>query len=388
LCTAHFSLTIFLTGKGDETAPVRSRGGRKMEEKKIREALQIILHPKLNRSLVDLGMIRDIGVEGDAVHLTLALKNDRSPLKNSFLGQIKQAVGAVPGVSSVQIEVTTLSQEESARIFPKAPLRGVEKVRHFLAVASGKGGVGKTTIAVNLALALVRQGCKVGLLDADVYGPSIPVMLDISGALDQHDKMILPREKYGMKVISLGMTSGRDEAFIWRGPLVSRMIHQLLDGVSWGELDYLVIDLPPGTGDPSITIAQAIPDCTILMITTPQKVALADVRRAIGLFQKTGQTIVGLVENMSFFLDNHSDRPIEIFGHGGGRQLSAETGLPLLGTLPIDLELRRGGDSGIPLMVTAPDSSTGTLFQEMAEKVVSFSLVERSANPAERDPSI
>ena len=340
-----------------------------MDEKQIREALQTVLHPKLKKSLIDIGMIRNISIKGDVVTLTLALKSDRSPLKKVFVSEIEKVVGALPGVSSVQVEVITLSKEEFERLFPKAPLKGIEKVKHFLAVASGKGGVGKTTIAVNVALALVKQGYNVGLLDADVYGPSVPLMLDISEALDQEDKMILPKEKYGLRIISLGMTAGQNEAFIWRGPLVSKMIHQLLDQVRWGELDYLVIDLPPGTGDPSIAITQAIPHCSILMITTPQEVALADVRRAIGLFRKTGQTIVGLVENMSYFLCSHSAQPIEIFGRGGGEKLSQEANIPLLGAIPLDLELGQGGDNGVPLMVSAPDSSTGTIFQTIAQKI-------------------
>lgn len=340
-----------------------------MDEKRIREALQTVLHPKLKKSLIDIGMIRNISIKDDVVTLTLALKSDRSPLKKVLIKEIEQVVGALPEVSSVQVEITILSQEEYEKMFPKVPLKGIEKVKHFLAVASGKGGVGKTTIAVNVALAISKQGYKVGLLDADVYGPSVPLMLDIAEALEQEGNMILPKEKYGLRIISLGMTAGQNEAFIWRGPLVSKMIHQLLDQVNWGELDYLVIDLPPGTGDPSIAIAQAIPNCSILMITTPQEVALADVRRSIGLFHKTGQTIVGLVENMSYFLCGHSEKPIEIFGHGGGEQLSQETGIPLLGSIPIDLEIGKGGDNGVPLMASAPDSLTGMIFQTIAQKI-------------------
>jgi ATP-binding protein involved in chromosome partitioning len=181
--------------------------------------------------------------------------------------------------------------------------------------------------------------------------------------------MIIPREKYGLRIMSLGMTAGQNEAFIWRGPLVSKMIHQLLGQVNWGELDYLVIDLPPGTGDPSITIAQALPRCSILMVTTPQEVALADVRRSIALFNKTGQPIVGLVENMSYFLCGHSAQPIDIFGSGGGEKLSKESNIPLLGAIPLDLELRQGGDIGIPLMVSTPDSATGLVFQAIARQV-------------------
>ena len=340
-----------------------------LNENQVRKALQTVLHPKLKKSLVDIGMIRDITVKGDVVTLTLALKSGRSPLKKVLISEIERAVGTLADDSSVRVEVVTLSREESERMFPRAPLRGIEQVKHFLAVASGKGGVGKTTVAVNVALSLVQQGYKVGLLDVDVYGPSIPVMLGIEEALDEQDNMIVPVEKYGLRVVSMGMTAGQDEAFIWRGPLVSKMIHQLLGQVIWGELDYLVLDLPPGTGDPSIAIAQAIPDCSILMVTTPQEVALADVRRSIGLFHKTGQTIIGLVENMSYFLCGHSAQPIEIFGRGGGEQLSRETGLPLLGAIPLDLELRQGGDSGVPLLISAPNSSTAVLFQEVAKKI-------------------
>jgi ATP-binding protein involved in chromosome partitioning len=340
-----------------------------MDEKQVRNALQKVLHPKLKKSLVDIGMIRNISIKDNVIRLTLALKSEHSPLKKVLIREIENVVASLPELYSVQIEVITLTKKEFDQMFPKAPLKGIEKVKHFLAVASGKGGVGKTTIAVNVALALAKQGYKVGLLDADVYGPSVPLMLDLSEALNQEDNMIIPKEKYGLRIISLGMTAGQNEAFIWRGPLVSKMIHQLLDQVKWGELDYLVIDLPPGTGDPSIAIAQAIPDCSILMITTPQEVALAGVRRAIGLFHKTGQSIVGLVENMSYFQCSHSTKPIEIFGHGGGEQLSQETGLPLLGAIPIDLDLGQGGDSGVPLMVSAPDSATGTIFQTIAQKI-------------------
>jgi ATP-binding protein involved in chromosome partitioning len=340
-----------------------------MDEKHIQEALQAVIHPKLRKSLIDIGMIRDISIKGGVVTLTLLLKSDHSPLKQVFISDIEKVVGALPGVSSVQVEVRALSREEFEAIVPRLPLKGVEKVKRFLAVASGKGGVGKTTIAVNVALALARQGLKVGLLDADIYGPSVPVMLDISAALEQKETMIIPREKYGLRIVSLGMTAGQDEAFIWRGPLVSKMIHQLLDQVSWGELDYLVIDLPPGTGDPSIAITHALPHCSVLMVTTPQEVALADVRRAVALFNKTGLPLVGLVENMSYFLCGHSSQPIEIFGHGGGIRLAQELDLPLLGALPIDLAIRQGGDNGIPIMVSAPDSSTGVIFQEIAQKI-------------------
>lgn len=340
-----------------------------MDEKTIQRALQTVQHPKLKKSLVDLGMIRNIAISDGLVTLTLALKTKKSILRQMLTEEIEKALVPFPEIASVQVEVISLTEDESAKIFPRAVLKGIVDVKNFLAVASGKGGVGKTTIAVNVALALVKKGYKVGLLDADVYGPSIPLMLDITEAVDKDNDMIVPQEKYGLRVMSLGMTAGQNEAFIWRGPLVSKTIQQLLGQVKWGKLDYLVLDLPPGTGDPSITIAQALPRCRILMITTPQEVALADVRRSIALFNKTGHSIVGLVENMSYFLCSHSPHPIEIFGSGGGERLSQETDIPLLGSVPLDLDLRQGGDSGVPLMVSAPDSVAGQILQTIAQKL-------------------
>lgn len=249
-------------------------------------------------------------------------------------------------------------------------LLGLEKVCHVLAVASGKGGVGKTTMAVNIALALGRQGKRVGLLDADVYGPSVPVMLDLNESPGRENNMIVPVQKFGLKIMSLGMIAEEGTAFVWRGPMVGKAIQQLLGEVLWGELDYLVVDLPPGTGDPSITVAQAIPKASILMVTTPQNVALADVRRAVGLFRRFDLHIVGLVENMSYFMCGHTEKPIEIFGHGGGAKLSGELGLPLLGSVPIELDIRIGGDSGVPLMIATPDSSSGRIFQSIAQNIL------------------
>ena len=248
-------------------------------------------------------------------------------------------------------------------------LSGLEQVRQVLAVASGKGGVGKTTIAVNLALALAGEGLRVGLLDADVYGPSVPIMLGLQQTPKWEGKTLIPVRKFGLSIMSLGMLSEQGQAIIWRGPMVGKAIRQLLNQVRWGELDYLVIDLPPGTGDSSITVAQSIPESTVLIVTTPQEVALADVRRAVELFRKFDLKIIGLVENMSYFMCGHSSEPIEIFGRGGGKKLSKETGLPLLGSIPIEIEISKTGDSGTPLMVSVPNSETGRIFQTIAKAV-------------------
>ncbi len=250
---------------------------------------------------------------------------------------------------------------------------GLDQVSQVLAVASGKGGVGKTTIAINLALALAAQGKRVGLLDADVYGPSVPVMLGLNQPAKWEGKTLIPVEKYGLAIMSLGILSEEGQAIIWRGPMVGKAIHQLLEQVRWGRLDFLVVDLPPGTGDPSITIAQQIPDSSVLLVTTPQEVALADVRRAVGLFRTFDLNIIGLVENMSYFMCGHTVEPIEIFGifgAGGGQKLSEETGVPLLATIPIEMEISRAGDSGTPLLVSAPDSDPARVFRALAKKVI------------------
>ncbi|MCD4687715.1 MAG: Mrp/NBP35 family ATP-binding protein [Desulfuromonadaceae bacterium] len=340
-----------------------------IDEQLIREMIKDIQDPELKKSLLELGMIRAISVAGDKVKLTLALTTSKCPKKEAMVAEIRRVLEKLPGISRVDVKLTILNQEELRQLFPKHPLVGVEKVRHVLAVASGKGGVGKTTIAVNVALALAKKGNRVGLLDADVYGPSLPVMLGLNEPPEWENQMMIPAEKFGIKVMSLGMLTEKNQSIIWRGPLVSKAISQLLGQVLWGDLDFLVVDLPPGTGDPSITIAKSIPNATVLMVTTPQEVALADVRRAIDLFKKFDMRIVGMVENMSYFLCGHTDKPIEIFGRGGGKKLSEEYGLSLLAKIPIDLKLGQGGDSGRPLMVSAANSETGRIFQSIAEEV-------------------
>lgn len=341
-----------------------------IDEQRVHEILKALKHPKTRKSFLDLGMIRDIAVEGDTVSLTLALKSERSPLRRGLEQQINSALKVVDGVGSVRINATAMSQAEWEKIFPPPSYKGIAQVKEIVAVASGKGGVGKTTVAVNIALSLAGQGLRVGLLDADVYGPSIPIMLDLAGEPESTaEGMIHPLEKFGIKVMSLGMSAKQDEAFIWRGPLVAKMIRYLLGNVEWGELDYLVVDLPPGTGDPSITIAQAIPRCRILMITTPQKLALADVQRAIDLFRKYNLNIVGLVENMSYFISEPGAEPLNIFGRGGGERLSRDYNLPLLGAIPLDLTIRNSEDRGLPLMAAEPESPAGVIFKKIAQSI-------------------
>jgi ATP-binding protein involved in chromosome partitioning len=268
---------------------------------------------------------------------------------------------------AVFVSVMSRSPEEAPR---EPTLPGVERVKHFVAVASGKGGVGKTTVAVNLALALSKKGLKIGLLDADVYGPSVPVMLGLQGEPGGEGGMLVPLERFGLKVMSVGFLIEEDQPVIWRGPMVSKMIMEFLGKVQWGGLDYLVVDLPPGTGDPSITVARALPRAGVVIVTTPQAVAVADVRKAVSMFRRLDKPILGVVENMAYFCCAHSDEKIPIFGTGGGETLSRELEIPLLVSLPISIELRESGDSGVPLVEGQPDSPVSGLFGSLAEQLV------------------
>lgn len=335
-------------------------------EEEVWERLKGIQDPELRQSLVALGMIKELTLAEGRISLTLALTTRGCPRRNQMVTAIKEEVGALPGVTAVEVKLALLPPSARARVLEKPCLVGLARVRHFLAVASGKGGVGKSSVAINLALAMARQGLRVGLLDADIHGPSLPLMLGLSGRPRMVEGRIIPEEKYGLRVVSFGLLVQEGEAVIWRGPLVARAMQQLLGEVEWGELDYLLIDLPPGTGDASISVAQALPKLQVLLVTTPQEAALSDVRRALALFGKQQRQLLGLVENMSFFLCPGCNRPYFIFGQGGAQKLSQESGLPLLAAIPIDLQLRVGGDSGLPLLIAAPDSATAQIFHDLA----------------------
>ena len=243
-------------------------------------------------------------------------------------------------------------------------------VKHVIAVSSGKGGVGKSTVSVNLAVALARTGAKVGLLDADIYGPNIPMMMGVTKAPEQKDGKIVPAESHGVKLISMGFFVPEDTAIVWRGPMVHTAIQQLFRDVLWGELDYLLIDLPPGTGDAQLTLTQLVPLTGAITVTTPQEVALADVRKGMMMFQKVNVPLLGIVENMSYFLCGHCGERTEIFSHGGGERAAATVGIPFLGRIPIDPAIRAGGDSGNPIVEADPTSPQSAAFREIAQKIV------------------
>ncbi len=254
------------------------------------------------------------------------------------------------------------------------------QVQHVVAVSSGKGGVGKSTVAVNLAVALAASGAKVGLLDADIYGPNVPMMLGVGKQPEQKEGKIIPAESHGVKVISMGFFVGEDTAVVWRGPMIHSAIQQFLRDVIWGELDHLLVDLPPGTGDAQLTLAQLVPLCGAVTVTTPQEVALHDVRKGMMMFQKVNVPLLGLIENMSYFVCGHCGERTEIFSHGGGERAAEKLGIPFLGHIPIDPAIRAGGDTGMPIVVADPASPQAKAFREIAD-ALTHRITTLSAGP-------
>ena len=334
----------------------------------VLDALKAVMDPELGKDLVTLNMIRDVKIEGTVVKFSLMLTTMACPLKKELEANSINAVKAIPGVTDVVL--TTGADVPHAKKLPdKAPIPGV---RNTIAVASGKGGVGKSTVAVNLALALAKSGAKVGLLDTDIYGPSIPTMLGIhEPLLATPDEKLVPLEKYGVKLVSVGFMLDEETPLIWRGPLIMQLVKQFLMGVEWGELDYLVIDLPPGTGDVQLTLVQTIPLTGAVIVTTPQDVALIDARRAIKMFHEVKVPVLGIIENMSFFVCPHCNETTEIFSHGGGEKTSERYQVPFLGKIPIDIAIREGGDAGRPIVEADPGSVHSVSFVKIAESVAS-----------------
>jgi ATP-binding protein involved in chromosome partitioning len=338
-------------------------------------ALRRVNDPDLHLDLVSLGFIRDLRVEGSTVSFTIELTTPACPVKGLLERQAREAVMAIPGVSEVRVTMT-------ARVRSAAPPGEEEPlIKNTIAVSSGKGGVGKSTVSVNLALALAQAGAAVGLLDADVYGPDIPLMMGATGQPGMLHDRILPVVSHGIRLISVQFFVPAGEAVIWRGPMLSSMLRQFLFDVDWGALDYLVIDLPPGTGDAQLTLSQAIPLTGAVLVTTPQEVSLLDVRKAYAMFRQLRVPVLGVVENMSYVVCPHGER-LALFGEGGGRRLAEEFGVPLLGQLPFDPETRRGGDEGWPIVVRAPHSPQAAAFRQVAGQVAArISVVNRQQAP-------
>jgi ATP-binding protein involved in chromosome partitioning len=337
----------------------------RVTEAEILRALSSVKDPDLGRDLVSLGMIENLAITDDQVSFTVVLTTPACPMKGKIEGDCRRAVLSVPGVRDATIKM-------DARVVAGRGQRGKQalpNVRNIIAVGSGKGGVGKTTVAVNLALALSEAGARVGILDADITGPNVPLMIGADGEPRARNNRIEPLISYGVRVISIAFFVPEGQPVIWRGPMVGGAIQQFFNDVDWGELDYLVVDLPPGTGDASISLAQLVPLSGVVIVSTPQDVALLDATKSLLMFQKLEAPIIGLVENMSYFVCPHCNERVDIFGHGGAERAAERLGLPFLGRIPINSSIREGGDIGVPILRADPESVEAEAFREVAKQV-------------------
>jgi len=332
----------------------------------VLETLKQIKDPDLHKDIVTLGFIRDLRIDGGAVSFRIVLTTPACPVKAEMESAARELVGALPGVSSVKV---TMDAE-----VPKGRGLGdkvsVPGVRNIIAVSSGKGGVGKSTVAVNLAVALAQDGARVGLMDADVYGPNVPIMLGVSNARPElNANKLIPVEAYGVRLMSMAVLQPGDKPMIVRGPILHGLVKQFLSDVSWGELDYLIVDMPPGTGDVQLSLAQLVPVQGAVLVTTPQDVSVADVRRALRMFETVAIPVLGVVENMSYFIAPDTGNRYDIFGEGGGKKLAETYGVPFLGAIPLGIEVREGGDRGVPVVLAQPDSPQAQAFRNVAAEV-------------------
>jgi ATP-binding protein involved in chromosome partitioning len=334
----------------------------------VLSVLQPVQDPELRKSLVELNMIRNVKIDGGKVSFTLVLTTPACPLREFIVEDCQKAVKQLPGVTDVSVEVTAETPQQKS-----LPDRtGISGVKNIVAISSGKGGVGKSTVAVNVAVALAQTGAKVGLLDADIYGPNDPTMLGLADATitvrqGEKGEILEPAFNHGVKLVSMGFLIDRDQPVIWRGPMLNGVIRQFLYQVQWGELDYLIVDMPPGTGDAQLTLTQAVPMAGVVIVTTPQNVALLDSRKGLRMFQQLNVPVLGIVENMSYFIPpDMPEKQYDIFGSGGGEKTAKELGVPLLGCVPLEISARLGGDNGVPIVVGDPDCASAKALKAIA----------------------
>ncbi len=331
----------------------------------VEAAIKGYIEPHLKLDLVSAGMVKGIDIEGDQVKVKVVLGFPAKGVQGAIADAVKECVSSVEGVGMAQVDV---SWEIKAHSVQKS-LKPIDSVKNIIAVASGKGGVGKSTTAVNLALALSAEGARVGILDADIYCPSQPRMLGITGKPESKDGNSLePMNSYHLQAMSIGFLIDEETPMIWRGPMVTQALEQLLNDTNWADLDYLVIDLPPGTGDTQLTLAQKVPVSGAIIVTTPQDIALLDARKGLKMFQKVEVPVLGIVENMSIHICSNCGHEEHIFGSGGGQNMSDQYGIDLLGALPLDIHIREETDSGKPTVVAQPDSRATQIYREIARK--------------------
>jgi len=351
-------------------------------EQQVREALRSVMDPEIGRPIEDIGMLESITILGDTVRVGVLITIEGCPLKDRITQDVTAAVRPLKGVENVEVPLTPMSQEQRAELVAK--LRGPgaaaatpaspQKINFpdstsIIAIASGKGGVGKSSVTVNIAAAMAAEGHRVGVLDADVWGFSVPRMLGVSGKPVGFNDMIMPLEGHGVKVISMGFFVPEETPVIWRGPMLHKAIEQFLGDVYWGDLDYLLCDLPPGTGDVSISLASFIPGASMLVVTTPQEAARKVAERAGKMAERTNLRPIGVIENMSYYLCPHCGERDDIFGTGGGAEAAATLGVPLMGQVPLLPSLRAGGDSGVPIVVSDPEAEASVVLRSAATAV-------------------
>jgi ATP-binding protein involved in chromosome partitioning len=347
---------------------------QKLSEAQVYETLKTVKYPGYTRDIVSFGLIKSVQVHGQDVDVVVQMTTHQQDVAAKIQQATEEALRALPEIGTVQVEVRLKDQgpaESHAQHQAASNVAPLPGVKNIIAVASGKGGVGKSTVATNLAVALSMAGLRTGLLDADIYGPSIPLMMGI------HDKpqvtttnRILPFFNHGVKMQSLGFFLGENAPVIWRGPMVMRAVQQLLQDTEWGELDVLVVDLPPGTGDVQLTLAQTVPLTGAILVTTPQDLALLDVKKGAEMFKQVGAPLLGIVENMSFFTCPDCGKETEIFRRGGGQKESERLGIPLIGRIPLDPDVCDAGDTGVPVAIDHPDTQAGAEFHTIAAAVV------------------
>ena len=350
----------------------------KLTEQNILESLKKVKDPDLHRNIVELGFVKNLTISGNTVKFDLQLTTPACPVRDQFSSDCEKAIrDDIEGVGKINITMTS-DVRRNTQAQKDNILSGV---KNTLAVASGKGGVGKSTVAVNIATALAMDGAKVGLVDADVYGPSIPLMFGINERPKVVNGKLQPLQRYGVKVMSIGFLVDPMEAVIWRGPMASGAVKQFISDVNWGELDYLIFDLPPGTGDIQLTLVQTIPLTGAMIVTTPQDVALADAKKGLVMFNRVNVPELGIIENMSYFICGHCGQRENIFDNGGGKRTAENLNVPFLGEIPIDTKVRIGGDKGDPIVHSEPDSGQGKIIRDIARRLAAQISIQYLGKP-------
>jgi ATP-binding protein involved in chromosome partitioning len=336
-----------------------------LTEAMVLDALRAVHDPDLHKDIVALGFVKNVRIDGARVGVTIELTTPACPVKELMRDQARAALTAI-GADTVDVEMTAQVRTVARPDGGRAPVDGVKNI---IAVGAGKGGVGKTTVAVNLAVALAQRGSRVALLDGDMYGPNIPIMLGLRTQLETDGQKIVPAERYGIQAVSLGFLTPDDAPVIWRGPMLHGAVTQFFRDVRWSDVDYLIVDMPPGTGDVALSLSQTVPVAGAVVVTTPQTVSLADTRRAVQMYRKLNIPTIGLIVNMSHFVCPHCEHETDIFGRGGGEQLAEEMSVPFLGRIPLYAPVRTGGDSGVPIVVGDPESAASRALMSAAERV-------------------